>query len=164
MERKSVTRVMTIALLTFTVLALTLVSVPVVSAKTLKCYETIYYNDYSPNSGPNHPGVYAYWRGEITGEITGTCYFWETEKNYVVGKTEHFFEDFYIALGDGWVSGHDEGVWNFATFKYRANGWLTAASENYAYLIGSKLHEEGTTTNPNAGLPIVGIGTCFIGP
>jgi len=163
MERKSITRVMTIALLTFTVLTLTIVSAPTVSAKTLKCDEIIRVNVWD-TPGPNHPDVYVYWKGEITGGITGTCYFWETDKNYVVGNTEHFFEEFYIDLGNGWVSGHDQGVWNFATFKYRANGWVTAASENYAYLIGCKFHEEGTTTNPDAGLPIIGIGTCFIGP
>jgi hypothetical protein len=164
MKSKAVTRVMAIALITFTVLALTLVSAPAVSAKTLKCDQIIYYNEWDePGPNPNHPEL-EYWKGEITGAITGTCYFWETEKNYIVGKTEHFFEDFHIDLGDGWISGHDEGVWNFATFKFRANGWVTSASENYVYLIGSKFHEEGTTTNPDWGLPIIGIGTCFFGP
>jgi hypothetical protein len=101
--------------------------------------------------------------GDITGGITGTCYFWETERNYIVGSVMHFFEDFYIDLGDGWVSGYDNGIWNFATFKYRAHGWITDASENYAHMIGCKFYEEGVTSNPDV-LPIIGPGTCFFGP
>jgi hypothetical protein len=164
MERKSITMLMTIALLAFTALALMLVSVPAVSAKTLECNLTIIYNVY-PDAGPNHPGVYLYWKGEITGGITGTVYFWETAKNFIVGKNEHYFEDFYIDLGTGWISGYDNGVWNFATFKFRAHGRVTAASENYAYLIGNFFFEEGTTTDPfTMGLPVTGIGAGFIGP
>jgi len=143
---------------------LSMLWMPAVSATTLKSDETIVVDIY-PEAGPNHPDEYVYWKGTITGDITGTVYFWEIwEKNYVVGSTEHFFEDFYIDLGNGWISGHDTGVWNFATFKYRAYGWVTAASENYADMIGNFFFEEGTTTDPNLGLPITGIGTCFIGP
>ena len=140
---------------------------PAVSAKTLKCDQTIYYDDHGvPGPNPNHPETF-YWKGEITGAFTGTCYYWETAKNYVVGKVEHFFEDFYIDLGDGWVAGYDNGVWNFATFKFRSTGRITDASANYAYMIGCKFHEEGTTTDPGPGfteLPIIGTSTCFIGP
>ena len=141
---------------------------PAVSAKTLKCDQTIYFNVYGvPGPHPDHLGETAYWKGTISGAITGVSYFWETAKNYVVGKVEHFFEDFYIDLGDGWISGYDSGVWNFATFKFRATGWVTGASANYEYLIGCKFHEEGITTDPGpdfANLPIIGTGTCFIGP
>ena len=141
---------------------------PAVSAKTLKCDQTIYFNDYEvAGPRPDHLGETAYWKGAISGAITGVSYFWETSKNYVVGKVEHFFEDFYIDLGDGWISGYDSGVWNFATFKFRATGWVTGASANYEYLIGCKFHEEGITTDPGpdfANLPIIGTGTCFIGP
>ena len=137
---------------------------PAVSAKTLKCDQTIYFDDYGvAGPRPDHLGETAYWKGTISGAITGDSYFWETAKNYVVGKVEHFFEDFYIDLGDGWVSGYDNGVWNFVTFKFRASGWITGASENCEYLIGCKFHEEGFTTSPDV-LPIIGTGTCFIGP
>ena len=141
---------------------------PAVSAKTLKCDQTIYFNVYGVSGPhPDHLGETAYWKGTISGAITGVSYYWETAKNYVVGKVEHFFEDFYIDLGDGWISGYDSGVWNFATFKFRATGWVTGASANYEYLIGCKFHEEGITTDPGpdfANLPIIGTGTCFIGP
>ena len=143
-----------------------MVVTPAVSAKTLKCDQTIYYNDYGgPGPHPGHLGENGYWKGEITGALTGTIYFWEKMCDpYIVGKVMHFSEDFYIDLGSGeWVSGYDTGLWNFATLKFRASGWVTAASENCEYLIGCKFHEEGFTTNPDV-LPIVGTGTSFIGP
>jgi len=163
MERKAIATMMMLAFL-----ALTLVPVQTVSAKTLKFDAVITFDDWG-TPGPLHPESTMYWKGSISGGVSGTCYFWETEKNYVVGKVEHFFEDFYIDLGDGWISGYDNGVWNFPTFKFRASGRVTDASENYAYLIGSKFYEEGRTTNPfdaqgNMVLPIGGIGTGFIGP
>jgi hypothetical protein len=139
---------------------------PTVSAKTLKCEQVIVYNDYGVSGPhPDHVGETAYWKGTTTGALTGTVYFWEKMCDpYIVGKVMHFSEDFYISLGDGeWVSGYDKGVWNFATLKFRATGWVTDASENCEYLIGSKFHEEGFTTNPDI-LPIIGTGTCFIGP
>jgi len=163
MKTKLITTIMTTLFLTFAVVALPLVSVPAVSATTLKFDEVISIDDWGV-PGPLHPETTMYWKGTISGAITGTCYFWEHwEENYVVGKVEHFFEDFYIDLGDGeWISGHDKGVWNFATFKYRATGRVTDASSEYAYLIGCKFFEEGTTTNPANGFPIIGIGTGFI--
>jgi len=146
------------------VVLLSMVLMPTVSAKTLKFDQIIVVDEYA-EAGPNHPDEYVYWKGTITGGITGTVYFWENwEKNYIVGKVEHFFEEFYIDLGDGWVSGYDKGVWNFATFKYRAHGFVTAASENYAGMIGNFLFEEGTTTDPNLGFPITGTGRGFMGP
>jgi hypothetical protein len=46
---------------------------------------------------------------------------------------------------------------DFATFKFRATGWVTDASANYAYLLGCKFHEEGVTTSPDV-LPIIVTG------
>jgi hypothetical protein len=163
MERKAITTMMM-----FAFLALTLVSVQAVSAKTIKCDHVIYFNDWGV-PGPLHPETTMYWKGPVTGGITGTVYFWETERNFYPGKTEHYFEDFYIELDGGWVSGHDEGVWNFGTCKYRATGRITDASPSYAYLVGNKIFEEGRTTNPfdeqgKLVLPIIGTGTGFIGP
>lgn len=159
---------MAVVVLAFAMVMLAAAVAPAVSAKTLKCDQTIYFNVYGvPGPHPDHLGETAYWKGTITGALTGTSYYWETAKNYVVGKVEHFFEDFYIDLGDGWVSGYDNGVWNFATFKFRSTGRITDASANYAYMIGCKFHEEGITTDPGPDfteLPIIGTGTCFIGP
>jgi len=146
-------------------LVLVILVAPAVWAKTLKCDQTIYYNDYGvPGPHPYHTAETGYWMGTITGALTGTVYFWElTPEPYLVGNVMHFSEDFYIDFGDGWVSGYDKGIWNFATFKFRATGWVTDTSANYAYLLGNKFHEEGITSSPNV-LPITGTGTCFIGP
>ena len=143
---------------------LSMVWMPAVTAKTLRCNQTIVVDEY-PEAGPNHPGEYVYWKGTITGDITGTVYFWENwERNYIVGSVEHFFEEFYIDLGDGWISGYDNGVWNFATLKFRSHGFVTAASENYAGMIGNFFFEEGYTTDPDLGFPITGTCTSFIAP
>ncbi len=87
-----------------------------------------------------------HWVGTITGDIQGIVEFWETSDNYVVGTTEHFFETFRITTDKGVISGVDGGVWNFPTFKFRANGWVTEASGDWAYLVGYKMHEIGTTS------------------
>jgi hypothetical protein len=138
---------------------------PAVTATTQKCDQTITINDYgAPGPHPDHSET-IYWMGVISGDLSGTIYFWELMPDpYLVGNVMHFLEDFYIDFGDGWVSGYDKGVWNFATFKYRATGWVTDASANYEDLIGCKFHEEGVTNHGPESLPITGTGTCFIGP
>jgi hypothetical protein len=143
---------------------------PTVAAKTLKFEANIAYNDYGEaGPHPEHPET-EYWMGEITiGDVTGTCYFWETPRLRIVGKVEHFFEDFNITFADGWISGYDNGVWNFATFKFRASGRVTDASSAYADWIGCKFFEIGNTNNPfdpegNILYPIIGTGRGFIGP
>lgn len=141
---------------------------PTVAAKTLKFQANIVYDDYEvAGPHPDHPET-EYWMGEITGDVTGTCYFWEKPPRFA-GKVEHFFEDFNITFADGWISGYDIGVWNFATFKFRASGRVTDASSGYADWIGCKFFEVGTTCNPfdeegNLVLPITGEGKGFIGP
>jgi len=152
-----------LAVLTLVILMSVVAIVPVVMANTLRGNQIICMNDYGvPGPHPDHSTETTYWKGTITGDLTGTSYYWESPDNYVIGNVMHFFEDFYIDLGDGWISGYDVGVWNFATFKFRASGWVTDASPNYEYLIGCKFHEEGVTSVPTP--PITGIGTFFLGP
>jgi len=152
------------------ILVLTLCLVPAVSGKKTNCDQTITFDDWgTAGPHPDHTSETMYWKGTITGEISATSYYWETDRNYVVGHVEHFFEDFYIVFDDGWVSGYDYGTWNFATFNFRSSGRVTAASANYEYMIGSRFFEEGRTGNPfdaegNMVLPILGIGTCWFGP
>ncbi len=104
-----------------------------------------------------------HWIGKLTEcDLEGKVEFWETSQNYVVGKTEHFFEIFKITTATGVINGVDDGVWNFPTFKFRANGWVTDASGDWTYLVGYKVHEIGTTSEfpPPAGSTVVtGTGT-----
>ena len=98
------------------------------------------------------PGVKPDWYGTIEGEecsIAGTVTFNETDENFDAGKSGHFFEEFTIKpYSGGEIHGEDNGVWNFSTFKFRANGRVTGASEEWADLVGYKFHEMGRTTDP----------------
>jgi hypothetical protein len=147
----------TLIVLTVLMVALLFVLTSAVSAKpnesgSMECVLNIAYDEYAPED--------FYWLGTVTGcSIAGTIKFWEEDLNYVVGKTEHFFEVFTIEPDSGGViNGRDEGVWNFSTFKFRANGCVTDASEEWAHLVGNKYHEMGTTSNPDEGLPITAPG------
>jgi len=107
-----------------------------------------------------------HWEGPLTGDIEGTIQFWEHwDENYVVGGTEHFFETFIIMTDRGTITGMDAGVWNLATFKFRANGWVTDATGDWAYLVGYKMHEIGTTTAfppPPGSTTVSGTATMFL--
>jgi hypothetical protein len=112
------------------------------------------YGGACPTPPATVPAPAECWHGTITGDITGTIWFWETDRNRFPGHTEHFFEVFLITGGDGSISGYDNGVWNFATFKFRAEGRVTAASGGWTGLVGRKYFESGRTSDPNAGLPV----------
>lgn len=95
------------------------------------------------------------WYGTVEGDIDGTVAFWETDANFFPGKTEHYFEVFTILPeGGGSINGVDAGVWSFQTFKFRAQGWVTDASPEWASMVGYKYFEMGTTSDPNLGLPV----------
>ncbi|MGD2040799.1 MAG: hypothetical protein PVH11_08230 [Anaerolineae bacterium] len=101
----------------------------------------------------------AYWFGTVTGprcSVEGTIRFDAVEDEYFYpGKTMHFVEEFTIWPSDGGeIYGKDWGVWNMTTFKFRAQGWVTDASDEWAHLVGSRYHEIGVTSNPDDGLPI----------
>jgi len=112
-----------------------------------------------------------YWVVTLTGDVNGTMYVYgdESREFFFPGKTEHFFEtwEVYSDAGDWLFSGNDAGVWSFVTFKFRANGWVTDASSDWAYLVGHKFHEIGTTTDPFTGNPFSVTGDSemfFAGP
>ncbi len=96
------------------------------------------------------------WSGDLSGDVAGTLVvseFWE--RNYVVGNTEHFFESFVITTDHGTIPGVDNGVWDFNTNKVRANGWVTAATGDWSYLVGYKLHESGYVIPPPEGAEVL---------
>ena len=86
-----------------------------------------------------------HWEGSLTGDIVGSIIVTEGAPSFP-GKTEHFTETFAITTADGTIEGFDEGVWSFQTFKWRANGMVTAATGDWAYLVGYNVHEIGLTT------------------
>lgn len=104
-----------------------------------------------------------HWVGTVTGDITGSVEYWPVPANsYVVGSVKHFYENFTITTSVGIIKGYDIGVWNFSTFKFRAEGWVTSATGEWAGLVGYKYHEMGYTTPLSPPTPIVGTGTMFI--
>ena len=110
-------------------------------AERMVCDAALTY-DFSPGIADPH------WVGTLGGcALAGaTIEFWEKPDNYIVGGTEHFFEKMLITIGDDTIKGDNAGVWNFATFKFRANVLVTEATGNWAYLVGYKMHEMGYTT------------------
>jgi hypothetical protein len=128
----------------WTLAVMSMLSVPVASAKSseptpLRCTFVL---TFDPNAPDPH------WEGPVAGDIVGTMQMYERwSDNYVVGATEHYFEDFVITTtGGDVIKGYDKGVWNFATFKFRDLGWVTDASGDWAFLVGYHVLGMGTTT------------------
>lgn len=127
------------------VLMLTLLfsSITAVSAQPNKPMECVVDLTFDPKVNDNC------WLGKVSGcSIAGQITICELPP-YFVGKTEHFYEEFTIEPNSGGeIYGVDAGVWNFSTFKFRANGLVTGASPEWEDLVGFKLHEIGTTSDP----------------
>lgn len=185
MKRKVITTSM-IMLLTFAVVV-PLVSVPTVSARTLKFKEIIkvyfgYPNPDTADPSKMYPGIpipdgqsadWVSWSGPLTGDITAMSFFWGTAKGFVTPgnkdwfKVAHFYEDFLIVFNDnGWIIGWDQGIWTFSTLKYRADGLIIRASPDKQNYVGCKFYEEGIVTfwpNGENVEPLgIGIGTGHI--
>jgi hypothetical protein len=108
--------------------------------------------------------VHGKWDGSLTGDIAGSITIFE-EGATLPGKTEHFRETWIIETAYGSISGFDEGVWSFVNFKWVANGGVTAATGDWAYLVGCNMRYRGTTTEfLGVGNPIHGTGTLMIMP
>lgn len=142
--------------------ALLFVLISVVSAQSdqsarIECTMDIVVNDW---------GDGVYWRGPVNGcdLLKGRVEFHENpERDFTPnGTMAHFYEIFtFYPDSGGYITGYDNGIWNFVNFNFRAQGFVTGASEQWAYLIGAKYHETGTTTDPGPyfELPIVATGT-----
>jgi hypothetical protein len=131
------------------------VSLSAVSAKpgAIECDLEITYDTWDGEENP------PYWLGTLTGPgctVEGSIAFFAVHDEYTYpGNTMHFVETFVIRpYAGGEIHGKNYGVWNLTTFKYRANGWVLDASEEWEYMVGYKYHETGTTGNPADGLPI----------
>ena len=129
------------------IFALLFVSIAAVSAQpndsgAIKCDLDITYDFYD---GPDQP---AYWLGEVADcVLAGTIRFDAIGAEYRFRpkpdnfSTMHFVEDFIIwpgntnreQGGDDWIEGKNCGVWTLSTFKFRAQGWVTDASEYELY-------------------------------
>ena len=113
----------------------------------IECVMDIVYDDHEDE-------VY-YWYGPVSGCILeGHIRFDADEENpaYVTGNMLHFFEKFTIyPKGGGEIYGINAGVGDiFNKYKFRANGWVTDTTKpkEWAYLIGYKTFEMGTSSDP----------------
>lgn len=132
------------------IVALLFVPFSAVSAESnapIECVLDITYDEWEP-------GVF-YWLGTLDDcDLAGAIKFEAVPEEYAEpGKALHFVEEFTINPNSGgWIKGKNGGVWNFSTFKFRANGWVRETSPKWAHLVGAKYHEMGTTT-PYYGEP-----------
>jgi hypothetical protein len=112
------------------------------------------------------------WFGPITGAIIGDIAYVERDGGALsrfTGRTQHFTEDWTIYVGgypsDVTISGYQVGAYNFvSTFRFQANGRVTAASPEFQWLVGHKTKAIGLTSALNEPGPvyITGYADIFI--
>jgi hypothetical protein len=145
-----------VTILAFSVICLTLVSVPTVSAqpnKPLRCEVFIALNP--PHLRPPT------WIGTVSGDIEGDLYVTLIGATFP-GITEHYEETWEIVTADGSIEIYQKGVWSFKSFKFKSNGYVTAATGAWTYLVGADVHMRGVTTDPFAVEPCTGEGSAWI--
>jgi len=86
------------------------------------------------------------WNGTITGIIEGNFTIFPDPDPSFPGILEHYVETWVIETDEGTIELIQKGVWSFKTFKFKSNGWVTAATGTWAYLFGSNAHVRGVTT------------------
>jgi hypothetical protein len=121
---------------------------------TIECVLDITYKEWDPGE--------FYWYGTVTGpecSVSGDIKFVEVSGAFEAGKTLHFVEEFTIwPSSGGEIYGKDWGLWNLgSTLKFRAQGWVTDASEEWEDLVGSHYFEMGWTSGPDV-IPITAPG------
>jgi len=149
-------------------LAFTLVLVPAVSAqpnKPLRCEVFIQLNWDWVGFGGTSPYT---WIGTVSGDIEGDVTLTLIGASFP-GITEHYSETWVITTTDGSITIYQEGVWSFKSFKFKSNGYVTAATGTWAYLVGSDVHVRGVTSSfpVSPPTPVTGEGTmwlCGFGP
>jgi hypothetical protein len=142
-------------------LAFTLMLVPAVSAppmKPLRCEVFFALNwDYFVTGEPPT------WNGTVSGDINGKANLTLIAATFP-GITEHYSETWDIVTADGSITIYQEGVWSFKSFKFKSNGWVTAATGAWAYLLGSDAHVRGVTSPfpVDPPTPVNGTGRMWI--
>jgi hypothetical protein len=108
----------------------------------------------------------AHWEGPIAGDVGGTLQLWEHwSEIFFVGATEHYFEDFVILVGDDYIKGSDQGVYNFGTLRFSYTGSVTDATGAWSYLLGWNMHGKGVAfADPNDADILTAEGTMMLVP
>jgi len=137
-------KVLAVALVAVVALLLTSVGVlaaPSTGPKIIKCDQFIAV--HSTDTPPH-------WRGTLSNcALDGAeVHYYGQPEGWESGKVAHFHEHFVIYRDGASISGYDDGLWNFSTWKFRAEGRVTEATGKWSYLVGYKFHEMGTTDDP----------------
>ena len=149
MERKSVRKMVTI--LAFSVMCLTLVSVPTVSAQPNKPLRVVMQWDLDYTIVPIG------WSGEVSGDITGDItvtlvYARWTGKEQ--DRTEHWKETWVITTASGEIYGEEEGAATNGNGRCNARGRITDATGDWEHLIGCIFHWKGSAWVTDPGPPL----------
>jgi hypothetical protein len=100
------------------------------------------------------------WFGNVSGSIEGTITIVLLDAVFP-GITEHYWEVWTIVTSGGTITIYQAGVWSFKSFKFKSNGYVTAATGTWEYLEGARVHTRGLTTDLDAD-PITGDGKFWI--
>ena len=99
------------------------------------------------------------WIGTIWGDIEGDVTLSAIQATFP-GITEHYSETWVITTSTGTITLYQEGVWSFKSFEFKSNGYVTAATGSWEYLVGSDAHVRGVTTPFPVPKPTPVIGSC----
>ena len=91
--------------------------------------------------------------GTVSGDIDGILKIALLEAWFPAPGVEHFIEYWRIETLTGTIEGENKGKWTMSNFKWLANGEVTAATGDWADLVGSKWQYGGTTDDPSVGPP-----------
>ena len=138
-------------------------SMPAVSAEPMKplmCEVVIQLNWDWVGFGGSTPYT---WLLTVSGDIEGTGGVTLSGASFP-GITEHYSETWHIVTAQGTIDAHQEGVWSFKSFEFKSNGYVTAATGSWAYLLGSYMHARGVTTQfpVPPPTPVTGAATMWI--
>jgi hypothetical protein len=160
-----VMRKKTILLYIVSILTLTMVIAPIVSAQSSKLLKCEFYIDLNWDFIGFGHGTSPYsWIGTVSGDISGPLYVAMTDARFPAPGTELFTEEWGILTADGWINGTNKGKWTMANYKWVANGEVTYACSEYEHLLGSRFQYRGTTTEFPVPYPtpVSGTGTLKI--
>jgi len=150
-----VRKMLLVAFLMCTVALLSTLSVPGASTSPkspLRCEVVIQLNE-----GTESPYT---WFLTVSGDIEGTGGITFIDASFP-GITEHYSELWHIDTDNGMIEAYQKGVWSFKSWKFKSNGYVTVATGDWEYLLGSEMHVRGVTTDPNV-LPLTGTGIMWI--
>jgi len=148
LERKSVKKMVTI--LAFSVMCLTLVSVPAVSAQPNRPLRVVMAWDLDYSISPIG------WSGTVSGDIEGDIVVtlvyarWTGREQ---DKTEHWKETWVITTASGEIHGEEEGAATMGNGKCNARGRITHATGPWTHLIGCIFHWKGIAWMTDPGPP-----------